>query len=217
MYKKSRPSDGAAFFIKNTVSLHLMKLKGLILLGGESTRMQQPKHLIEYHNQAQFQYLNDLLLLYCEEVFFSSNLEQTFYSNPSKNLHDLSKYKGHGPISGLLSALEQTQSPLLVLPCDMPFISTDTIEHLFEKRDISSLATVYKNPTTGFTEPLLGIYELPILSPLQQWFEEGNYSLRKFIDSQRASYVTPGSNLELFSANTPEEMEEALLILKSMR
>lgn len=194
-----------------------MKVKGLILLGGESRRMQQPKHLIEYHNQAQYQYLHDLLSPYCEEIFFSSNTEQTFDNNPNNNLHDLSKYKGHGPISGIISALEQTQSPLLVLPCDMPFISTDTIEYLFEHRDTSSLATVYKNPTTGFTEPLLGIYELPILNPLLQWFVEGNYSLRKFIDSQRAAYVTPKSNLELFSANTPEEMEEALLILKSMR
>lgn len=194
-----------------------MKVKGLILLGGESRRMQQPKHLIEYHNQAQHEYLQNLLSPYCEEVFLSSNTEQTFNTKSINILSDSNKYKGHGPISGILSGLEQIQSPLLVLPCDMPFISNTTIERIFGKRDTSALATVYKNPVTGFTEPLLGIYELPILSPLQQWFEEGNYSLRKFIDLQRAAYVTPESNLELFSANTPEEMEEAMLILKSMR
>lgn len=195
-----------------------MKVKGLILLGGESTRMQQPKHLIEYHNnQAQYEYLHNLLSPYCEEVFLSSNTEQTFNKKSINILSDLSKYKGHGPISGILSGLEQTQHPLLVLPCDMPFINNDTIERLFGFRDASAVATVYKNPTTGFTEPLLGIYEFPSLTPLQQWFQEGNYSLRKFLDTHKTAYVSPKSKLELFSANTQEEMQEAISILKTMR
>ena len=194
-----------------------MDVKGLILLGGQSTRMKQPKHLIEYHDQPQYLFLHSLLSTVCSEVYLSLNTEQSFYTNQIISIPDHPLYAQHGPISGIISAMAKLESTLFVLPCDCPYINHKTIEHLFYKRNPESIATVYHNQESGITEPLIGIYEKHGLPQLIHWFEQGNYSLRHFLDSQPTTFVTPLSNSELISANTPEEMEQAMLFLRSMR
>ncbi len=51
-------------------------MNGIILAGGQSSRMGQPKSLLEYHGKPQYQYAAELLNSFCAQVFISCSAEQ---------------------------------------------------------------------------------------------------------------------------------------------
>ena len=108
-------------------------LYGLVLLGGKSTRMKRDKASLEYHGKNQSLYAYELLVPFCEKVFFSirpgqANLESV---EGYPHIYDLGPYTDIGPLGGILSALTQIpETAWLVLACDLPFMDAATLKNL---------------------------------------------------------------------------------------
>ena len=145
------------------------KLRGLVLSGGESLRMGRDKGLI---SQDSVLWVNRAgLLLQGIDLPVSVMIreaQRTEYAAvvlpDFELLNDLDLPVG-GPLKGLLSFhCLYPQNDVLVLPCDMPNLTTellaDLIEYYVENPDLE--AWVFENH--GVLQPFPGIYSSRLLS-----------------------------------------------------
>src|SRR5690606_850124 len=135
------------------------ELYGLILSGGMSSRMGVDKARLEYHGRPQVQYLYELLHGLGLKTYVSCRSEQAH--NPE--YHNLSvitdRFLGFGPLGGILSAqAAHPDKAWLVVACDLPLITTETMQELIAARDPMKQATAYYNLERKHYEPLFAIY-----------------------------------------------------------
>lgn len=183
-------------------------LKGLVLCGGMSIRMQQDKSQIAYHGKPQWQYLHDLLKNFLPEVYLSCRPEQEF---PGCNHLIPDSVIGAGPSSGLLSAhAAYPDASWLVLACDLPLISEQSIAYLIQNRDAQKAATAFISPFNFSPEPLITIWEPAGLDALEKEFREGKNCPRKTLLKVEVELLKNPNSTEQFNANTPDEMNDAM-------
>jgi len=185
-------------------------LKGLILCGGKSTRMQQDKSQLAYHGQPHWQYLLQLLQEFVPQVYLSCRPEQVdqFQGYP----HIITdSVEGAGPAAGLLSAYAaQPAIAWLVLACDLPLISRQSLAALLHARNPDKAATSFNSHFNNSPEPLIAIWEPAALATLQQNFAMGKNCPRKTLLGCDVLVLENVNAAEQFNANTPAEMQEAL-------
>lgn len=181
-------------------------LNGLVLIGGRSTRMGQDKSLLVYQNKPQREHLTDLLQLYCKSVYWSVNASQANELAGLEQPMIVDSFDLVGPLNGILSAFQT--DPLaawLVVACDMPLLSTRTLDALVTGRNASKPATAFYDSDGRFPEPLLCIWEPAILPLLQQAVGGGRYSPRLMLGD--AHLLTAPDTSELLNVNDPEARE----------
>lgn len=192
------------------------KLYGLVVCGGQSSRMGTDKSLLEYHGQAQRYYMYDMLQGLCEQVYISCNAEQA-RSIPDKyaTIVDAEKYNNIGPMAALLSAWEHhMDADWLVVGCDYPFVTAKDLQMLIDARQTKAAAMCYYNYVEQMEEPLLAVYTQDIKQYLLQQYHEGKYSLRHLLKDVNATKVLPTSAVIITSIDTPEAYQDALMQLK---
>ncbi|SHF29824.1 NTP transferase domain-containing protein [Chryseobacterium takakiae] len=190
------------------------KLNGLILTGGKSLRMGNPKDKINWHGKEQRYYAADLLASLCDQVFISCRQDQLEnFNSDYQALPDT--FVNMGPFGGLLSALDfQRDKAWLVIACDLPLLDKNHIKFLIQSRDPEKTATAYENPSDGLPEPLIAIWEPKSYPLLQHFLAKGNTSLRKILINSDATILQPKNPDFLMNVNTPEDLEKAQRILK---
>jgi molybdopterin-guanine dinucleotide biosynthesis protein A len=165
-------------------------VNGLVLAGGQSSRMGADKALIDYHGLPQYLYIYKLLENFCDRVFISSKEE--IYPLPT--IIDLPEYAHLGPIAGILSAFQMEETDWLVLAIDYPLITEIEVSKLTEPSN--ELAHVYFNPETGFFEPFLAFYKKEFKSILDEELKYGSNSLQTILRKGFVHKVVP-ENLDL--------------------
>ncbi len=183
---------------------------GLILAGGESSRMGMNKAELIYHDRPQWAYAAQLIAPYCRNVYFSlKNEEQIPDMDPDLVIPDASQ--GTGPISGLLAAFEKhPEAAWLVLGTNMPGIDRAMINRVFRQRNPEVGATCLS--VSSKPEPLVSIWEPLIAADLKDFAHSGKNSLRKFLEQQEIQAVEIDSSMafKLESVDTPAERENFL-------
>jgi molybdopterin-guanine dinucleotide biosynthesis protein A len=181
-------------------------LYGLILCGGQSSRMGEDKSLLDYHGKPQRYFMYDMLEPFCEKVFISCNHEQAKEIPPLyKLIRDKKIFADIGPMAALLSAFEKFPSvSFLVIGCDYPFLTVKNIRDLIHERTEKADAVCYRHPETDFHEPLICIYENNSREKLLTRFKEKKYSLQQFLKEANTCNVIPSSVNFLTSVNTQE-------------
>ncbi|MBS0026363.1 NTP transferase domain-containing protein [Chitinophaga sp. 22321] len=189
-------------------------LKGLVLCGGHSTRMQEDKSNIAYHGMPQWQYLVSLLQSFLPEVYISCRPEQVPGFSAYPNLVPDNVPFG-GPSAGLLSAHAlQPATAWLVLACDLPLLSKQSLELLIRSRNTTTAATTFVSPVNQLPEPLIAIWEPAGLAMLQENVTAGKNCPRKTMLSTTITLLENPYATEQFNANTPEEKAEVLSNLR---
>ncbi len=174
-------------------------MNGLVLAGGQSSRMGKDKALIDYHGQPQFLHIYKLLENLCDQVYISSKEKK--YSLPT--LIDSPELESLGPIAGIISAFEWEDNDWLVVAIDYPLFSEEHILKLIEPTD--TLANVYFNPETGFFEPFLALYKQAFKETLMSEISTGTNSLQTILRKSLVTKVIP-KNLEVIkSVDYPKE------------
>jgi molybdenum cofactor guanylyltransferase len=191
-------------------------LNGLILAGGKSSRMGKDKSTIDYHGKPQIQVAVELLSPFCEKVFLSTRRSQAdnevFKKFPQ--LHDDAQFEDKGPLAGILSAMkEEPGAAWLILACDLPFVTKDTIANLLKHRDPSKIATAYKSRHDGLPEPLCAIWEPGHYAAILQLFKQDLHCPRKVLIRSHAQILEPLDPKALDNVNDPQEYKEALKAL----
>lgn len=187
--------------IRNPKS-EIYKLNALILSGGKSTRMGTEKRLLNYHGKTQEQYLYDLLKPFCDEVFVSINANQ---KTELPYIQDL-ELSVKSPIVGIYSAFQRfPESAWLVVACDMPLVSEETIAFLLNNRNQDKYATAFENPEEHFPEPLLTIFEAKFFEPLQVFIQQEKKSTMRLLQSLDIALLQIPDAKMLKNINTVEE------------
>lgn len=189
-------------------------LHGLVLAGGQSSRMGRDKATLNYHGPNQLERTAALLGDVCNQVFISCRAEQVENYATSANFPAIAdSYLDMGPLGGLLSAQRQRpHAGWLVAACDFPLLDKAVIATLTEARNPFRFATAFAAGDGG-PEPLLAIYEPKSRRRLLEAHASGNDSLRSFLRSNRVALVEPRNPLALFNANDPEALGKALRMM----
>jgi molybdopterin-guanine dinucleotide biosynthesis protein A len=182
------------------------ELYGLVLSGGQSTRMGQDKGKLQYHGVPQRTYLYQLLQQVCSEVFLSvrPRQEEEVVDGDFQFLLDSHDLKG--PFNGILSALQQhPDKGWLVVACDLPLVNLNTLQKLIAARNPGKIATAYAAKGTDLPEPLLAIWEPAGYEPALAFTQAGIFCPRKFLLNSDVQILHPADDAELYNANRPED------------
>jgi len=204
--------SGISLFLKQHISTIAKKtpLLGLVLTGGYSSRMETDKALLEYHGKPQARVIYDLLSEVCKQVYISSKKDQWKGKSLGKlpEIHDL--FLGLGPLSGILSAMHtHPKAAWLVVACDLPYVTHETIETLVKNRNPFKMATCFKNTLSYLPEPLCSVYEPKIRIRLLENLGIGNLSPRDVFINSPVKMVDQTECANLENVNSEEEYKKA--------
>ena len=195
----------------------IMGLKGVVLMGGQSSRMGQDKSQLLFslrynsaegritqtdNRQTLAELAHSKLKCYVDNVHFSINKSQKDLGLENTIVDE---YEGEGPLSGIISALKATQASIVVLGVDMPLITKQSIKSLIQQRNWDLLTTTFYNNQSNTWEPMLSIWEYETLPCLEEYFDNGGRSIQKFLNQFGNQRVTIPNPEEFTNVNTMED------------
>jgi molybdopterin-guanine dinucleotide biosynthesis protein A len=190
-------------------------LFGLVLAGGASTRMRTDKALLDYHGQPQLRWAFELLAKFCAATFVSVRPDQREDPSRAGLPQIVDRQPGIGPIAGIAAALlEHPKAAWLVLACDLPFLTEQTLQHLIAHRDPHKLATAYRSAHDGLPEPLCAIWEPGAREPVLAYIASGKQCPRKFLINADTALLDLPERAALDNVNTREELAAAAAALQ---
>lgn len=192
-----------------------MNLTGIILAGGESTRMGQEKALIRFEGERLIQRSLSILDHFCDSILISSNnkaLEIFGYEVVEDDHHRI------GPIAGFFAALKASQSEHhLVIPCDTPFVNTRLYKKILRYAD--NYEVVIAGTEDLYTEPLIGYYHRSVLDIFKKQIQKGMYKLHDALNLMNGK-VEIFKDKHLFTnINSPDDLsrlEQSAHLLNQM-
>jgi molybdopterin-guanine dinucleotide biosynthesis protein A/molybdopterin converting factor small subunit len=188
----------------------LRKIKGLILTGGKSSRMGEPKALIHYHGKPHARYLYDLLSEYCDEVFLSVQNKDQWLKTEIADLPVLSDIAiSEGPVRGIVSALKNDPACFwIVVACDLVNLNHTAIKTLTHKLDTLNADTVavcFANHEKDFPEALCAIYTPQALTVFLHSIDQGLKCPVKILAQSSILKLVMPNEVDLANINTPDE------------
>jgi len=189
-------------------------LHGLVLAGGLSRRMGRDKALLQFHELPQAVWTARLLAAFCVDVACSCRPDQDIGAGPRRvppggprRIHDL--LPDQGPMAGLAAAhADRPQAAWLVVACDLPRLTADTLRRLVAARAQDCIATAYRSAHDGLPEPLCTVYEPAAFPIVAAAMAAGLRCPRRLLIGEAArvrllDLADPGA---LDNANTPEDL-----------
>ena len=183
-----------------------MKLTGIILAGGMSSRMGQDKGLMQFRGKQMVQYSIELLSQFTSQILISSN---NHLYNQFNFPVIADTYKNCGPIGGLHASLSATTTKWnIILSCDAPFV--DPMLFLSMQKMIVDQDAIVPKHEKGF-EPLFGIYNRRIFPFLEEKIKMQDFKLQKILKERNICYFDATDLLKLKSnlfsnINSPEDL-----------
>ena len=208
-------SDSDISPLLDAIKQHLEKIEdaqavcGCILIGGKSSRMGQPKHLLKNSDglswvEIQVAKLSKL----ASEVVLSGRGQVPGSLSHLKRIADPPNIEG--PLAGILAAMRwHPEASWLICACDMPQIEQSSMAWLLGHRKPGIWGVVPMNPNTGKLEPLFAYYDQRCRYLFESLLTDGE--LRPSKIGENAKICTPKLPSSLASGwknyNTPEEVK----------
>ena len=190
--------------ISQIISETVQNIRGLVLTGGQSTRMGKDKSELYYHGKPQKEFVKNLL----EEEGIKTHYSVQVNNKKEDEIHDV--FLNLGPFGGICSAFQKDpNSAWIVLATDLPFLDKNLIKLLLEKRNPAKVATAVIGKGKQFPEPLITIYEPKAYSILLQYLAQGYSCPRKMLINSDIEILEVDDNL-IQNINTPEEYAAAI-------
>lgn len=173
-----------------------LELAALVLAGGKSRRMGQPKALLPFGNTTLLGAVVERLRPLFHKVLVVAREKESLREIDAQVLTD--DRRERGPLVGLARGLAATETPwCFVVGCDMPFLQPEVIKYmarLLDRCDV--LAPVVE----GRLQTLHAFYSRRCLSLATQLLDTGSVSLRallaacqvRTIDVAELAHLDPG-------------------------
>lgn len=152
-----------------------MKIPGYIQAGGASTRFGSDKALTILAGKTMLQRSVDLLSRVCVPVKIVAAAGK-YDNSPAPLVED--RFPGQGPLGGIITALQDAGSELqpaafvLIVSCDMPFLTAEWLAFLCERAQNSEAQVVVPESETGL-EPLCACWRMNAADSIQAAFDSG--------------------------------------------
>jgi molybdopterin-guanine dinucleotide biosynthesis protein A len=183
-------------------------LTGLVLCGGNSSRMGIDKAFLQYHHTAQYKYIAQHFININIPALISCNeSQQKNISNDYVSLIDDEEYKNNGPISGLLTAFKNNpEHSFILVGCDYPLIKQHYIETLISLSHYSFDAACFvRLSNISLNEPLITFYNNSFHEKLLTSFHSGNTSIKRVLDNANTLKIITEDEGFLKSFDTPQD------------
>jgi molybdopterin-guanine dinucleotide biosynthesis protein A len=192
-----------------------MRVCGVILAGGRSSRMGQRKELLPLQGETLIGFLARSVIAAGMPCLVVSN-EPGILPQEVANLPEVEvvsdQIPSHGPISGIVTAFRvRTEEVLLVLSCDLPFAGQEQLTRLREYGMKKPGWDALLVQSDGRLHPLFALYHRRTQGVWEEAVRRGDYRLLAALDKLRVE-LTPDGLLDrwaAYNANTPEEFAAA--------
>ncbi len=201
---------GPVQFLSSWVESRRPNIKGLVLAGGRSQRMQQDKGSLNYHGRSQRAHLFDQMTDRGITTWVSCRADQV------KSLEDdlpllPDSFIDLGPMGALLTAFRHDpDAAWLAVACDLPYLTVETLDYLIANRDASKQATAFQSPFDEFPEPLITIWEPKSYLTLFEFLSQGYSCPRKALINSNIALLNAPRPKDLSNINHPHEYQEAI-------
>ena len=209
-------------------------ISAIILSGGKTERMRGGKSFrkfgIKYLKENIADMLQDMEITFVT-VFKNPRFLEKPEDEIEKQLYYYNKYHQTitwdfvpemGPLIGMLSGMLNTTSQwVFLVPCDMPFITEESIVNLLEcikEAELNGNDCIVPKHKNGFIEPLFSLYYISSVNVLGTLVEEmleknRSFPIRRLIDELNPLYVEVekiDESCDVFiNLNTLSELENA--------
>ena len=196
----------------------------IILCGGQSRRMGKDKGSLIIKDKPMIKYILSTLNNEIDEVIIVLNDNKRIdkymeFINPEDYSYKLKfvedKIKNKGPISGILTGLENISSEYaIVFPCDNPFVTKNTIQTLFNELSDNIQAVVpCHDPEDKLktSEPLHSIYNKNIIPLIDNLILNDSLHIKGIIEKIDTKFVLIDNKKilkkEFRNLNHPEDLK----------
>jgi molybdenum cofactor guanylyltransferase len=178
-----------------------------ILIGGGSTRMGRPKHLLRRGDRTYLERLLAALAGRVAGVALIGSGEVTAAQASLPRLPDAPD--AAGPLAGMLAAMRWLpDAAWLIAACDLPFADDDAIRWLLAERRPGRWAVV-PSLRDGMLEPLFALYEPQALWLLEEVARGANPAPRLIAPHEQVATPAPPDSLRraFFNVNAPADLD----------
>lgn len=181
---------------------------GVILAGGQSTRMGSNKALLPMQGGRFIETIYRQLCGLFAKVLLVTNQPEQYRFLPCRTVADI--YPGLGPLAGLHAGLHQADTAtVFAVACDMPHLNSALIRQLAALR--CSADVIIPQGRQGL-EPLHALYHKACLCPMERALIEGRRRIISFfpqvavhtVSSDQIAAIDPGFT-SFRNINTPAD------------
>jgi molybdopterin-guanine dinucleotide biosynthesis protein A len=187
-----------------------------IQAGGQSRRMGRDKGLVLLQGRPLIRHLLDRVADLGDEIVVTTNQPEAYAFLGVRLASD--EAPGAGALNGLRTALSAAHGDkVLVLACDMPFVSRPLLMHLIE---LGPQADVVVPRRAGEFEPMHAIYDRNCLKEIEASLQAGDMRMISFfprvkvlpVEEDVLERLDPGGH-SFFNVNTPADLAQAEQLL----
>lgn len=176
----------------------------VILAGGKSSRMGSDKTKLplgEFQSLAEFE-ANKFSKIF-QNIYISSKNYK--FSDKFNTIED--KFESFSPMGALWQILSNFKNEyVFIVPADMPFVSLQTINLLYENLQNSDII----NPKDDeFTHSLCGFFHSKVGNIAKELYENDIHKIGFLRQKCNAKTLYFKNNNEFFNINTPQDYEKA--------
>jgi len=196
----------------------MMDATGIILAGGKNLRLGRNKALEIIGGKTVIErVLARLSLIVNTIIIVTADGKNHLMPLPdARFVADV--YPGKGPLGGIYSGVSTSSTDLnIVVACDMPFLSTDLLQHMLELAP--GFDAVVPRTRESLFEPLHAVYSRNCLPVIKSHVESGKLSIRAFLAEVKVRYIEEDECrrydpelLSFFNMNRQADYERALKI-----
>jgi molybdopterin-guanine dinucleotide biosynthesis protein A len=186
---------------------------GVILAGGENTRMPVLKAFIKVKGKPIIEKNLTLMQQLFEETFIVTNQPSDYSHLGAPLLGDVHDIRG--PMTGIFTSLLNSPTPwVFISACDMPFINKDLINYMYSQRNgFDAVVPSIK----GKAEPLFAFYSKRLISSMEKALLTDRRGLKDFLKDKKVKYISareigrldPGAR-SFINLNTPGDANRYL-------
>lgn len=180
---------------------------GCVLIGGKSSRMGTPKHLIRHRECTWIERTVALLRREVSRVVIVGSGELPPSMLDIARLDDISDLAG--PLAGILAAFRRYPDvSWLVVACDLPDMQSSALRWLLQFRGAGVMAVMPDLAGDGRVEPLLAYYDAACRNLLEELATSGYRRLSRLQTAPGVIAPQPPFLLRPSwrNVNTPEEL-----------
>jgi molybdopterin-guanine dinucleotide biosynthesis protein A len=96
------------------------------------------------------------------------------------------------------------------LACDLPYLSSQTLDYLADHRNPSKIATCFIDSENKFPEPLITIWEPRAYPIMLQFLSQGYSCPRKVLINSDVELLQAPVIADLQNVNYPQQRQEAM-------
>ena len=158
----------------------MTSVTGIILAGGRGSRMEgKDKGLVLYHGKPLYQHVLARLQPQVGKVCISANRNLSIYQQSGLPVIADSLPGFHGPLAGMLAALEKIETEWAVfVSCDTPLLPQDLVSRLWQAKQ--KYPAVWAR-SAGRDHPALALIHISQLQALTSFLAQGERKLMFFL------------------------------------